>query len=170
MVESADEVVIRRATADDLAAIQRALYLAATWDSPSGVPPLAVAVQHPELARYHRGWGRAGDIGAVAVIDDEVVGAAFARRFTEADHGHGYLDEVTPEIAIGVEPAMRGRGIGARLMEATHELARADGRDRISLSVDADNPSKRLYDRLGYVVVDQDEGGFRMVRSLDSSY
>ena len=51
-------------------------------------------------------------------------------------------------------------------MDEIHERARAAGVARISLSVDAENPARRLYERLGYVEDELDEPTGRMVLAL----
>ena len=50
-------------------------------------------------------------------------------------------------------------------MEAIHQRARADAMEQISISVDDDNPAKRLYARLGYVQYEPGDLG-RMILML----
>ena len=151
---------------EDLAHLRRALYEAVSWNPERELPPYELVIEHPELARYHAGWGRKGDLGVIAEADGEVVGASLCRLFTDEDHGHGYVDERTPELAVAVWDGRRGQGIGARLMEALEELARREGYDQLSLSVDTDNPARRLYVRLGYEELTVDDGGVRMLKVL----
>lgn len=62
--------------------------------------------------------------------------------------GEWYLD------SISVDPAFRGKGIGAELIEAIPLLAEKEGKSLIGLSVDEVNPkAKRLYERMGFKVV-----------------
>ena len=160
------DVVLRALRAVESEHVRWALFEAVAWDPERELPPFAVTIEHPELARYHRGWGRTGDLGVVAERGGEVVGVALARLFTEDDHGHGYVDEETPELAVAVAEGARGNGIGARLLDELATVARRAGVPRLSLSVDSENPALRLYERLGYREVARDEDGVRMVLDL----
>jgi GNAT superfamily N-acetyltransferase len=149
----------------DYPTVQRVLYEAATWDK-EDAPPLEIALQHPELTIYHEGWGKPGDTLVVAQVDGKIVGGGYARFFTEAVHGYGFVDEGTPELALAVWSTHRGMGIGRRLLERLHEVLRTLGVEAISLSVAETNPAVGLYEKSGYRTIDSDGGSIRMVKNL----
>jgi ribosomal protein S18 acetylase RimI-like enzyme len=159
-------IELRRANGGDLAHLKRTLYEAIAWNPERDLPPFEFVIEHPELARYHAGWGRPGDLAYLAADGDAVVGASLCRLFTEEDHGHGFVDAHTPELAVAVWDGHRGQGIGSQLMDALENVARAERFSQLSLSVDTDNPARRLYDRLGYVELTVDDDGVRMLKTL----
>lgn len=55
-------------------------------------------------------------------------------------------------IELNVDPARRGQGIGARLLEAVIALA---GNRPVSLTTRIDNPARHLYERHGFEVVEE---------------
>ena len=65
------------------------------------------------LEKYAKGWARPGDLGIAAFERnrEEPVGCAWLRLLTGTGRGDGYLDDQMPELAIGVVPAHRGRGL-----------------------------------------------------------
>jgi ribosomal protein S18 acetylase RimI-like enzyme len=160
------EPVIRELTADDVEEVKWALYAALAWSPDRELPPAEQTLAHPEAARYHRYWGRPGDLGVVATMDGDLVGVAYCRLFTADDHGHGYFDDETPEIAVAVCDRYRGRGFGERLLN--ERVARQAGFARLSLSVDTANPAIRLYSRLGYREISRDAHGIRMILPIDA--
>jgi GNAT superfamily N-acetyltransferase len=157
---------IRELREDELPFLRDMLYAAVCWRPDGNYPPFEWAIAHPLLAMYHEGWGRPGDAGFVAEEDGRLVGAAWYRFFTEEVHGHGFVDEQTPELALAVAEGHRGRGLGRRLMEAIHERARGEGLGRMALSVEPDNYAKRLYESLGYVDYEPGDGHGRMLLDL----
>ena len=158
---------IRPATADDAGFLALMVREAAYWHPGTAPPPLDVVLRDHAIGHYVDAWPRAGDGGVVAIDDDGTpIGAAWWRTFTEDDPGYGYVDDGTPEMAIGVEAAWRGRGVGEALLGALHAAAQAAGVARLSLSVERDNPARRLYERVGYVEVRGDAGAATMVLAL----
>lgn len=165
MSDRLEGVSIRPMTPDDLEAVQETLYLAIGWNSPEGLPELETAMLHPEMGRYHHDWGRPGDAGWVAEHGGRYVAGVYYRLFTSEDHGHGYVADDVPELAIGVVPNFRGHGLGRRLMERTAAGAREQGFRQLSLSVDNSNSASRLYSSLGYQTIQNGDGS--QVMTLD---
>jgi SAM-dependent methyltransferase len=135
-------VRVRRATATDQAFISEMQY-EALFVPNGGDRPDRSLLEVPEVARYHVGFGsRAGDLGFVAEDGDgRPIGAVWVRQV----EGYGFVDDHTPELAIGVVADRRGNGMGGLLLEALLAVL-----PRVSLSVDRRNPAIRLYGRFGF--------------------
>jgi GNAT superfamily N-acetyltransferase len=157
-------VVLRPATAADEPFLREMLRLASNWrEEEPERQPLA-----PGLSHYVTGFGRKGDIGIIAMADGEPAGAAWARRFRVQQAGYGFVAEDVPELAIGVRPQYRGGGIGGSLIAALKQALADAGYPRVSLSVEPDNPSHRIYRRAGFVRVADAGGAWTMVCDLAS--
>ncbi len=142
---------IRRATRADADFMKLMLYEAAFWRAGARRPPFHSALADTKLARYIKEWGRAGDSGLIAVkADAEPIGATWYRLFAADEPGYGFIDATIPEITLAVAPAYRSRGIGSDLLSALLEQARRAGFEAVSLSVDENNPARRLYERHGF--------------------
>ncbi len=146
------DIVIRDAEALDVRSLSLALAYAADWNGKTPTSP-GEAMLRPDLQKYLGDWPWPTDIGVIAAVDGRDVGAAWARRLTSGDPGYGWVSDDIPELTIGVDPAMRGRGIGHALLDALIMRVRAAA-PALSLSVEDGNSSARaLYENAGFVVV-----------------
>jgi ribosomal protein S18 acetylase RimI-like enzyme len=82
-------------------------------------------------------------------------GVAIGRLYLHATTGDLNLMDITLAAAV------RNRGLGSSLVRWLQELARAQG-DTISLHVESFNPARRLYARLGFAEVSEEEVYVRM--------
>lgn len=157
---------IRPAGPGDVEFLRKMLYEAAAWNPDWPREQVIEALADPVLERFHRDWGRSGDVGVIAELDDEPVGAAWFRLFTQDEPGHGFVDEETPELGIAVVPLHRRKGIGETLLRALISEARQRGFRALSLSVAPHNRSRMMYERTGFRRVGEEGGSWTMLLEL----
>jgi ribosomal protein S18 acetylase RimI-like enzyme len=144
--------VIRPATADDAPFMWDMLWEATAISDEMKALGKATALRRPEVAKYLADWGRPGDVGCLFLTDrNEPVGSAWYRIFPRENPGYGFVDDGIPELTIGVLESARGEGAGSAMLGHLIDHARKKGYTAISLSVDRDNPARRLYERYGFV-------------------
>jgi ribosomal protein S18 acetylase RimI-like enzyme len=149
--------MIRRGDAIDVPFLRDMLHHAYYWREND---PLA----SDPVARYVVNFGRRGDAAVIAIEDHRRVGAAWYRLFSPDEPGFAFVDQETPEATIAVVPSMRGRGIGSQLLGGLLDRARTEGFASLSLSVEKDNPSIKLYERHGFEPV-REEGDTLIMRA-----
>ena len=154
MTSQHNRYTIRRATPGDEPFLWQMLYYAATMSGDINMA-IASAQTDPQLLHYVAGWGKAGDLGVIAVTNEGAsVGAAWVRL------GVAHMDDATatavdePELAIAVQPTYRNQSLGAQMLASLRDEAAAHY-PAITLNVREDNPAVRLYKRAGFVTVNE---------------
>ncbi len=138
---------------DDEPFLWKMLYYAAHMDE-EGETSLLAAKNNPDLMKYVVDWGRKTDIGFVALEphSQQQIGAAWVRLLVGKDKTISYIDEFTPELAIAVLPDYIGKGVGTQLLMSVLAAVK-EVYPSVVLSVRSTNPARRLYERMGFVVV-----------------
>jgi len=164
-------VRVRLAREEDIPFMREMLYEAAYWSFERERPPLEQGLSRPDLVKLLQDWGRPGDRGVIAVLDDHTpIGAAWYRFWTAEDHSCGFVDERTPELGIGVQVKNRNQGIGTRLLQALLKHAYSQGIHHISLSAELSNHALHLYKKIGFKKVQLVDGAWTMTIDLKSWY
>ena len=85
-------------------------------------------------------------------------------RVDDADVGYYRLDEEDHGLYLAglyIEAPVRRRGLGRAVLQDLIERAQRDRKD-LALHVLRPNPARALYERLGFVVTDEEPERFRM--------
>lgn len=129
------------------------------------VPPPREIINQPELQVYISDFGtRDSDICYAAVVDDEIIGAAWVRIMED----YGHIDNETPSFAISLYKEYRNFGIGTALMKTLLRVLRENGYKQASLSVQKSNYAVKMYKNVGFEIVDENKGEYIMVCDLQS--
>ena len=131
---------------------------------PEGVdPPPKDIIDQPELRLYYEGFGSGrADNAIVAEDEGKVVGAVWTRIMND----YGHVDDDTPSFAISLYKEYRGQRTGTELMKEMLELLKTQGYEKASLAVQKANYAVRMYEKVGFDVVDENDEEFIMVCNL----
>jgi len=131
---------------------------------PEGVtlPPREIIYQ-PELQVYIDGFGRKkGDTAFAAEVDNKIVGAVWVRIMND----YGHVDDDTPSFAISLYKEYRNNGIGTALMRTMLERLRCSGYEQASLAVQKKKYAVKMYKKVGFVTVDENDEEYIMLVRL----
>lgn len=133
---------------------------------PEGVePPPFDIIFRPEIALYYEGFGNgSADNCIVAEIDGKVVGAVWTRIMND----YGHVDDQTPSFAISLLKEFRNQGIGTELMRRMLQLLKNQGYKQASLAVQKANYAVRMYKKVGFEIVDENDEEYIMVCKLNN--
>ena len=131
---------------------------------PDGVePPPKTIINAPELQVYVSHFGESrNDLGLIAEADGKIAGAVWVRIMND----YGHIDTETPSLAISLYKEYRGFGIGTAMMKEMLALLKAHGYKHVSLSVQKANYAARMYRKIGFEIVKENEEEYIMVYSL----
>lgn len=153
-----DEVVIRPIVAADVDGFHACVGAVARerrWLAMVDAPPLENMRRFVETT-IARGWPQ-----VVAVHARDVVG------WCDVSQSHRVGSEHSGGLGMGLLPAHRGHGLGARLLANALDRSWAFGFTRVELEVYASNVAAiRLYERAGF----EREGLKRRARFLDGTW
>lgn len=127
---------------------------------PEGVPaPSKEIINQPELQVYIADFGKKkGDIGLVAEVNNEIVGAVWVRIMND----YGHIDDETPSFAISLYKDYRNYGIGTALMQNMLGVLKKNGYKQTSLAVQKANYAVKMYKNVGFEIVDENEEEYIM--------
>lgn len=131
---------------------------------PEGIaPPTREIINKPELKIYYEGFGTGrADYCIVADENGKVIGAVWTRIMND----YGHVDDDTPSLAISLYKEYRGRGIGTQMMKEIITILKSKGYKRLSLAVQKMNYAVRMYEKVGFKIVDENDEEYIMVCNL----
>ncbi len=131
---------------------------------PEGIePPPKSIITSPELQVYVEHFGELkDDWGLVAEVDRKIVGAVWVRIMND----YGHIDDKIPSLAISLYREYRGFGIGTAMMKEMLSLLQSHGYKQVSLSVQKANYAAKLYLKVGFEIMKENEEEYIMVNYL----
>lgn len=121
-----------------------------------------------DIVKYVKYFGCISTDRGVAAVNEqgELMGAAWYRLFDSSCKGYGFISDNIPELSTAIKAKYRGEGIGTKLLESLIGKARDEEYKAVSLSVDPENPARRLYEKLGFKKVGESGTSWTMKLEL----
>ena len=119
-------------------------------------------IEQPELKIFIDDFGKKDDNCLVAAVNGQIAGAVWTRILSGTVKGFGNIDSQTPEFAISVCKEYRGQGIGTQLMLDMLRLLKDKGYAKTSLAVQKNNYAVKMYQKVGFTIVNENEEEYIM--------
>ncbi|WMJ87074.1 GNAT family N-acetyltransferase [Anaerocolumna sp. MB42-C2] len=156
---------IREMRSDERYILDDMLYEAIYQSDENNLLPREI-IQRPEIKVYIEDFGKEDDYCLVAEVTGKIVGAVWVRILSGPIKGYGYLDSETPEFSISLLKEYRNQGIGTALMNKMIQYLSEKGYKKASLSVSKNNYAFKLYQKLGFKIINEQEEDYIMVLEL----
>ena len=125
-------------------------------------PPVSI-INKPELQVYVSGFGsQEHDRALVAEVEGKIVGAVWVRIMND----YGHVDDLTPSFAISLYKEYRGQGIGTEMMRKMLLVLKDCGYEQVSLSVQKENYAVKMYQKVGFEIIDENKEEYIMINHL----
>ena len=154
--------LIRELKQDENKVLDTFLYEAIFIPEGVSAPPKDI-INQPDLQVYVKDFGKnKGDLCLVAQVGDKIVGAVWVRIMND----YGHIDNETPSFAISLLKEYRNYGIGTELMKQMLTKLKLEGYKQVSLSVQKMNYAVRMYRKIGFEIVDENDEEYIMICKL----
>lgn len=162
-------ITIRKIKPEEISRLEDMLYEAIYQPDENNLIPRTV-LEIPEVKAYIKDFGsKKDDYCLVADLAGEIVGAVWVRVISGEVKGYGYIDDNTPEFAISLYKEYRNEGIGTQLMNSMITHLCKNGYKQTSLNVKKDNYAVRLYKKMGFDVISEDDEDYLMLLNLEKN-
>lgn len=126
-------------------------------------PPPKSIIATSQLQVYIDRFGELKDDNALIVdMDGEIVGVVWTRIMND----YGHIDNETPSFAISLYKEYRNMGIGTKLMKAMLHLLKNKGYMQTSLAVQKTNFAVKMYQNVGFEIVNENAEEYIMINHL----
>lgn len=131
---------------------------------PEGVEaPDRSIIYTPELQVYVSDFGdKKDDLCFVAEVDNSMIGAVWVRDMKD----YGHIEDGVPSFAISLYKEYRGYGIGTELMKRMLKELKNRGYKKASLSVQKRNYAVRMYQKIGFEIIGENEEEYMMMYNV----
>lgn len=156
------EYIIREMKKEEYTFLEEFLYQAIFIPEGAQTPPKSI-INTPELQIYISEFGKKKhDKALIAEVDGKVAGAVWVRIMND----YGHIDDSTPSFAISLYKEYRGLGIGTVMMRKMLDILKNAGYKQASLSVQKTNYAVKMYKKVGFEILDENEEEYIMINQL----
>ena len=161
-----NDIIIREIKTEEVIILEDMLY-ESIYQADEKNPISREVINVPKVHIYIDNFGqKKDDYCLVADLNGQIIGAVWIRILADEIKGYGYVDDKTPEFAISLLKEYRKQGIGTRLMQRMISYLMVKDYNQTSLSVQKENYAVRMYQKLGFEIIDENNEDYLMLLKL----